>query len=64
MNSNSSIHETTKFSPFSLVHGREARLLVSPELGVHSALRRAELKKSATSSKRLNDPFQKAVDNV
>ncbi|KAG1103030.1 hypothetical protein G6F42_017276 [Rhizopus arrhizus] len=30
---NSSIHEATKFSPFSVVHGREARLLASPDFG-------------------------------
>ncbi|KAG1468800.1 hypothetical protein G6F56_003628 [Rhizopus delemar] len=30
---NSSIHESTKFSPFSIVHGREARVLVSPDFG-------------------------------
>ncbi|KAG0735863.1 hypothetical protein G6F16_012384 [Rhizopus arrhizus] len=31
---NSSIHDVTKFSPFTLVHGREPRLLASPDFGV------------------------------
>lgn len=33
---NSSIHDSTKFSPFSLVHGRESRTLASPDFGVKS----------------------------
>ncbi|KAG1135619.1 hypothetical protein G6F37_012475 [Rhizopus arrhizus] len=31
---NSSTHEVTKFSPFTLVHGREPRLLASPDFGI------------------------------
>lgn len=31
---NSSPHQATKFSPFSLVHDREARLLATPDFGV------------------------------
>lgn len=31
---NSSIHSATKYSPFSIVHGREARTLATPDLEV------------------------------
>lgn len=31
---NSSPHQTTKYSPFSVVHGREARVLATPDFGV------------------------------
>ncbi|KAI8875660.1 hypothetical protein K501DRAFT_202135 [Backusella circina FSU 941] len=30
---NSSVHESIKFSPFSIVHGRKARVLISPDFG-------------------------------
>lgn len=33
---NSTAHQTTKYSPFSVVHGREARTLATPNFGVKS----------------------------
>ncbi|KAG1432836.1 hypothetical protein G6F56_014669 [Rhizopus delemar] len=33
---NSSVHDSTKLSPFSVVHGREARLMATPDFSVRN----------------------------